>query len=387
MTFLIDRRKALLTGAALLMAGRGTPHAVAQDIPSTPEAGAIKMGIEPWLGYGLWHVAAKKELFKANGLESVEIVNFTTDAEINAALAAGQLQCGNIATHTAMAFAAAGLPIKIVMLLDVSLTADAIITDGSVNSVQELKGKKVAYEEGTTSDILLNYALSQNGMSIEDIEKVPMPAADAGTALIAGQVPMAVTYEPYISLAKAQSDKVKLLYSAGENPGLISDVFIVREEFLAEKPGQIVALLKTWEAALAAYNADPAEGRAIIAEAVGAKPEELATAFDGVKFYSLAENKAQFSGDFLNKVVPEVEAAATKAGLLTKDVDISKLMDSRFIDAATKWGARQIGWRKPPDTSLFPPEPDGENLPLRIHCHCGLRLRRPRISLVGGDRL
>jgi NitT/TauT family transport system substrate-binding protein len=336
MTFLIYRRKALLTGAALLMAGRGTPHAVAQDIPSTPEAGAIKMGIEPWLGYGLWHVAAKKELFKANGLESVEIVNFTTDAEINAALAAGQLQCGNIATHTAMAFAAAGLPIKIVMLLDVSLTADAIITDGSVNSVQELKGKKVAYEEGTTSDILLNYALSQNGMSIEDIEKVPMPAADAGTALIAGQVPMAVTYEPYISLAKAQSDKVKLLYSAGENPGLISDVFIVREEFLAEKPGQIVALLKTWEAALAAYNADPAEGRAIIAEAVGAKPEELATAFDGVKFYSLAENKAQFSGDFLNKVVPEVEAAATKAGLLTKDVDISKLMDSRFIDAATK---------------------------------------------------
>jgi NitT/TauT family transport system substrate-binding protein len=235
-----------------------------------------------------------------------------------------------------MAFAAAGLPIKIVTLLDVSLTADAIITDGSVNSVQELKGKKVAYEEGTTSDILLNYALSQNGMKIEDIEKVPMPAADAGTALIAGQVPVAVTYEPYISLAKAQSDKVKLLYSAGENPGLISDVFIVREEFMAEKPGQIAALLKTWEAALAAYNADTTEGRKIIAEAVGAKPEELATAFEGVKFYSLAENKAQFSGDFLNKVVPEVEAAATKAGLLTKDVDLSKLMDGRFIDAATK---------------------------------------------------
>jgi NitT/TauT family transport system substrate-binding protein len=336
MTIIIDRRNALLAGAALLMAGRRVPRAFAQEIPSSPEPGAIKMGIEPWLGYGLWHIAAKQGLFKANGLESVEIVNFTTDAEINAALAAGQLQCGNIATHTAMAFAAAGLPIKIVALLDVSLTADAIITDGSVNAVQELKGKKVAYEEGTTSDILLNYALSQNSMRIEDIEKVPMPAADAGTALIAGQVPVAVTYEPYISLAKAQSDKVTLVYSAGENPGLISDVFIVRDEFMAEKPGQIAALLKTWEAALSAYNADTTEGRKIIAEAVGAKPEELATAFDGVKYYSLAENKAQFSGDFLNKVVPEVEAAATKAGLLTKDVDISKLMDSRFIDAATK---------------------------------------------------
>lgn len=336
MTVFISRRNALLAGAAVLLAGRTMGRALAQDIPASPEPGAIKMGIEPWLGYGLWHIAAKKDLFKANGLESVEIVNFTTDADINAALAAGQLQCGNIATHTAMAFAAAGLPIKIVALLDVSMTADAIITDGSVNSVPELKGKQVAYEEGTTSDILLNYALSQNGMTITDIEKVPMPAADAGTALIAGRVPVAVTYEPYISLAKAQSDKVKLLYSAGENPGLISDVFIVREEFMAEKPGQIVALLKSWEAALSAYNADPTEGRTIIAEAVGAKPEELATAFEGVKYFSLAENKTQFSGDFLNKVVPEVEAAATKAGLLTKDIDLATLMDGRFIDAATK---------------------------------------------------
>jgi NitT/TauT family transport system substrate-binding protein len=234
-----------------------------------------------------------------------------------------------------MAFAAAGLPIKIAALLDVSMTADAIITAGGVGSVADLKGKQVAFEEGTTSDILLNYALAANGMSIADIEKVPMPAADAGSALLAERVPVAVTYEPYISLAKANSDKVTLLYSAGENPGLISDVFIVRDEFVAEKPGQIVALLKSWQAALDDYKANTEEGRAIIAEAVGAKPEELSTAFDGVVYYSLAENKTQLTGDFLNKVVPEVKAAATKAGLLTQDIDLGQLIDSRFMDAAT----------------------------------------------------
>jgi NitT/TauT family transport system substrate-binding protein len=162
-----------------------------------------------------------------------------------------------------------------------------------------------------------------------------MPAADAGSALIAGRVPVAVTYEPYISLAKAQSDKVKLLYPASENPGLISDVFIVRDEFVSEKPGQIVALLKSWEAALADYRANTAEGRAIISEAVGAKPEELATAFDGVTYYSLAENKTELSGNFVHKVVPAVKAAALKAGVLTQDVDLNALIDSRFMDAAT----------------------------------------------------
>jgi NitT/TauT family transport system substrate-binding protein len=331
-----NRRTVIKGGAAALLASAYGLPAFAEDIPAAPEAGAIKMGIEPWLGYGQWHIAAKKGFFKEAGLGDVEIVNFNTDADINAALAAGQLNCGNIATHTAMNFIAAGLPLKVVALLDVSKTADAMISDGSVTDIKGLKGKQVAYEEGTTSDILLNYALSQNGMTVADIEKVPMPASDAGAALIAGKVPVAVTYEPYLTLAMQQNDKVKMIYSAGENPGLISDVFVVREEFLKEKPGQIVALLKAWDLALADYRKDTAGGRAIISEAVGAKPEELATAFDGVVYYSLAENKTELGGAFSKKVIPEVHAAARKAGILQQDVDLSAAIDSRFVDAAAK---------------------------------------------------
>jgi NitT/TauT family transport system substrate-binding protein len=331
-----NRRDIIRTGAAALMVSAAGRVALGQDIPAAPESGPIKMGIEPWLGYGQWHIAAKKDYFKQVGLESVEIINFNTDADINAALAAGQLQCGNIATHTAMNFIAAGLPLKIVALLDVSKTADAMVSDGSVTDIKGLKGKQVAYEEGTTSDILLNYALSQNGMTIADIQKVPMPASDAGSALIAGKVPVAVTYEPYLTLAMQQNPQVKMIYSAGENPGLISDVFVVREEFLKEKPGQIVALLKAWDLALADYRKDTAGGRAIIAQAVGAKPEELATAFEGVVYYSLAENKTELGGNFSSKVIPEVHAAARTAGILQKDVDLTTAIDSRFVDAATK---------------------------------------------------
>jgi NitT/TauT family transport system substrate-binding protein len=331
-----NRRDILTASLAATALGTMSGAASADDLPMAPEAGDIKMGIEPWLGYGQWHIAAKKELFKQAGLGTVEIVNFNTDADINAALAAGQLNCGNIATHTAMNFIAAGLPIKIVALLDVSKTADAMISDGSVTDIKGLKGKQVAYEEGTTSDILLNYALSQNGMTVADIERVPMPASDAGAALIGGKVPVAVTYEPYLTLAMQQNKAVKMIYSAGENPGLISDVFVVREEFLKEKPGQVVALLKAWDAALADYRKDTIGGRAIISEAVGAKPEELATAFEGVVYYSMAENKTELSGNFTSKVVPEVLKAARTAGIIQKDVDLSQSIDIRFVDAASK---------------------------------------------------
>ncbi|WP_448151325.1 ABC transporter substrate-binding protein [Labrys miyagiensis] len=320
--------------AAIVTASPATVYAADATIPSTPEAGSFKIGIEPWLGYGQWHVAEAKGLFKANGLSDVQIVNFSEDKDINAALASGQLDAANIATHTAMGMVAAGLPVKIVLLLDVSMTADAMIAGKDIASVKDLKGKQVAFEEGTTSDILLKYALSKNGMTVADIEPVPMPAADAGSALIAGRVPVAVTYEPYLTTARAQNKDVKLLFTAGEDPGLISDVLVVRDEVIKSKPGQVLAMIKSWDAALKAYNTNTPDGRSIIAKAVGSSVDDLNTAFDGVRYYSLAENKTALTGDFSTKTFADVEAAAKNAKLLQSDVTPEQMIDPSFVKAA-----------------------------------------------------
>ncbi|WP_425292912.1 ABC transporter substrate-binding protein [Kaistia soli] len=321
--------------AAALIGSLSAAHA-AEPLPTTPEPGSFKLGIEPWLGYGQWHVAAKKGLFAKQGLNDVEIVNFSEDKDINAALASGQLDAANIATHTAIGMVEAGLPVKIVMLLDFSLTADAIVAGEGINSIADLKGKQVAFEEGTTSDILLNYALANNGMTMDDITRVPMPASDAGSALIAGRVPVAVTYEPYISAARAQDKAVKLLYTAGEDPGLISDVFVVRDEVLKSKPGQVVAMLKAWDAALADYRVNTDEDRKIIAEAVGASPDELTTAFDGVTYYSVKEANDALTGSFSSKTFADVLKAAKQAKLVTKDIAPEAIIDPSFAAAAAK---------------------------------------------------
>jgi hypothetical protein len=81
-----NRRQVLRAGAVTLavsaMARSATRSALAQDIPTSPETGAIKMAIEPWLAYGQWQIAAKNGNF-ANGLTLSW--NFTTDADLNAA--------------------------------------------------------------------------------------------------------------------------------------------------------------------------------------------------------------------------------------------------------------------------------------------------------------
>ena len=156
-----------------------------------------------------------------------------------------------------------------------------------------------------------------------------------GGSVLVGAAVVGAAVAVIVVVVVSTASAVVVGAGAGENPGLISDVFVVRDEFLKEKPGQIVALLRAWDAALADYRSDTAGGRAIISEAVGAKPEELATAFDGVVYYSLAENKTEMA-NFTGKVVPEVHKAARTAGILQKDVDLSSAIDPRFVDAATK---------------------------------------------------
>ena len=321
----------LLLAAAIAFSGAAY---AADAIPTTPESGTFKLGIEPWLGYGQWYIADQKGIFTQNGLSDVQIVNFSEDKDINAALASGQLDAANIATHTAMGMVAAGLPVKIVLLLDVSMTADAIIAGKDINSIADLKGKQVAFEEGTTSDILLKYALDKNGMSVADIQPVPMPASDAGGALIAGKVPVAVTYQPYLAAAMAQDKNVKEIFPASNDPGLISDVLVVRDDVLKSKPGQVLAMVKSWGAAVKDYQADTPGGRAIISKAVGDTVENLNSAFDGVKYYSLDENKTALTGDFSTKTFLDVEAAAKKAGLLQSDVTAQQMIDPDFVAAA-----------------------------------------------------
>jgi NitT/TauT family transport system substrate-binding protein len=303
--------------AAFLLAACGTSTA------APAKQTIVRIGTQPWIGYGPWWIAKEKGIFEKYSLQ-VELVDFIEDKEVNAAFASGDMDAANLATHTAIKLYASSLNLKIVLLEDASYQADAILAPGTIMSIADLAGKKVAYEEGTTSDLLLNYALSQNGLSLSDIEPVFMPASDAGSTLIAGQVDVSVTYEPYISTALAENSDLKLLYTAAERPGLISDVLVVRSDL---DPKTVTVLLQVWDEALSFYKSNPDEAKAIIATAVGASPGELQTAFDGVQFYSLEENKAELTGDF-SGTLKDVAEVARSIGLFESVPDLSKIVDT-----------------------------------------------------------
>jgi len=333
-----------LAGATLFTLALAGCSSEPSDSPNTPDNTAgnatetsppppptkVSMAIQPWIGYGAWYIAQDKGFFADNNLE-VSLIDFEADADMLAALAAGQVDSLNVASHGALLMAEQGVAAKIVLLLDASTSADAILTNGTIPGIAGLAGQQVAYEEGATSDLLLNYALSEVGLTIEDITKVPMGAADAGAALIAGQVPAAVTYEPYITEAVAQGSGVVVLFEAGAREGLISDVLMVSDAFAATNPEAVTALIKAWGQAIDFYNANVEEGRAIIAKGVGADPAELVTAFDGVIFFDVADNNSILISQYQNVTLPVVKEVAVTAGLLSGTVEPADVLDASFL--------------------------------------------------------
>ncbi len=328
------KRVLLILAVLLLMLAGCTAVSTPAEAPAASAPTTVRIGTQPWIGYGPWWIAQDQGLFAKYGIEA-ELIDFVTDTEVNAAFASGNMDVANVATHTAIKLYANGVDLKIVLLEDVSNAADAIIAPSAIATVADLAGKTVAYEEGSTSDLLLHYALAANNMKIEDIIAAPMPAADAGAALIAGQVDAAVTYEPYISEAINQNSDIQALYTAAERPGLISDVLAARTQFAEENPAVMRKLLQVWDEAVAFLRENPEAGRAIIAEAVGSAPEELTTAFDGVAFYDLAENQQFLNLESGNAaaVFDDVQTVALEIGLIDAPIDLTRVVEPTYLQA------------------------------------------------------
>jgi len=266
--------------------------------PVQADSAKVKLGVQPWLGYGPWWIAEKNGYFEKRGLD-VKVINFTWDQDMGAALAAGQLDVVAAATNFLISMRNQGLDLQGFILLDASFEADAILSPAAITSIKDLKGKSIAYEYGATSDLLLNYALREHGMSRDDIKSVPMAAADAGLALISGRVDIAVTYEPYISAALREGKDYKRLYTSAERPGLISDLAVAERSYIEKNPETIKALTLAWDDAVTFLNTHPVEGGEIIAAAVGSPMDEFKVAFEGVRVYDLKGNNEAFKGEFL----------------------------------------------------------------------------------------
>ena len=280
------------------LASAFTGLAAVATLWSDARAEPIKIAHAIWAGYGPAFVAQEKGFFAQEGVE-VTMINIDDRDAAFAALADGDVDA---VLNTLDALVRETLESSdryvAVLALDESLGGDGIVAHEDIRSIADLEGRMVGVDaSGTVSEFYLNVLLKEAGLSQDDIEVVALSAEDAGNAFVLGDIDVAVTWEPWLSLARA-AEHGHLLADSSDHPGLIVDVLTSSPSVLEERLPDLKAFARAWAAAVAYVEAHPEQTNRIMAKNVGGwlqDPAVFAEILEGIRFYD-AERYREYFG-------------------------------------------------------------------------------------------
>ena len=267
------------------------------------EAAPMKIGYSDWPGYTVLEVAKQKGWFKEAGVD-VELVWFDYLPSLDA-FAANKIDAVAVVATDALVNGANGAKSKIIALLDYTDGNDMIIGVPGVNSIKDLKGKKIGLEVTLVEHLLLLKALEINGMKQSDIELVNTPTNETPQTLGSGKVAAVAAWYPVSGQALKAVAGSKPLFTSAEAKGLIYDVLAVNPTSYAKHKDDWAKVVGVYYKCVD-YVLDPAtkeDAAKIMAAKVGAEAAEYSKAIPGTHFLNVAEAKAAFKkGDGLDSI-------------------------------------------------------------------------------------
>ncbi len=302
---------------------------------SIPPPIEINMGYSNWSGWWLWEIAKEEHLFEKNGVQ-VNLKWFDNYSESLTALATGNLDANCQTLNDTIPQANKAIYGEVVVLVnDNSAGNDKIIVRGDINTIQDLKGKEVALEEGVVDDFLLTLALEKNGMSRDDVKIVNIETGAAAAAFALGKVDAVGAFPPFW-LTALEREGSKELISSKDFPGAIPDLLVVTQKLIDDNPKAVQGLVNTWFDILDFIEQNPVEAERIIAQRAGVSIEELKLFQSGVKLFNRQDNIEAFTRgnnmkhlNFAAKEISKFLISQFKA--LDKEPNYKKLLNSKFV--------------------------------------------------------
>lgn len=137
----------------------------------------------------------------------------------------------------------------------------------TLQQVADLKGKKVAFQKGSSSHNLLLRALQQAGLSFKDITPVYLTPADARAAFQQGNVDAWAIWDPYYSSVLLQGNSRVLV--DGSKLNLTGSFYLATRSYAEAHGAFIQPVLDTFSAADALTVSQRPQSITLLAQAIG----------------------------------------------------------------------------------------------------------------------
>ena len=200
------------------------------------------------------------ELEKATGYK-INWRMFGGGGDVIKAMASGDVQIGQAGSSPVTLAASQGQDIKLFWILDDIADAEALIArkGSNINSVKDLKGKKVATPFGSTAHYQLMAVLKLDGVDPKGVNVMNLRPPEIAAAWERGDIDATFIWDPVLSKIKSNGKSIASSGSIGKRGYPTFDGMIVNAKWAAENEAFMVALVKALNKADTEYRANKAK--------------------------------------------------------------------------------------------------------------------------------
>lgn len=210
---------------------------------------------------------------------NIKWTKFDSGADVNTAFIAKELDFGALGSSPVARGLSAPLniPYKVAFVLDVAGDNEALVVRNGtgINTIGELRGKRIATPFASTAHYSVLAALSQNGLSANDVQLVDLQPQAILAAWERGDIDAAYTWLPTLDQLRKTGKDLITSRQLAKNGKPTLDLGAVSDEFATAHP-EVVDIWRQQEArALDLIHDDPAAAAKAIAAEIGLSPEEV----------------------------------------------------------------------------------------------------------------
>jgi NitT/TauT family transport system substrate-binding protein len=288
----------------------------------------IVLGMSGWTGFSPLSLAERAGLFHRHGID-VEI-KFVPQANRHLAMAAGEIQALATTVDTQIVYAASGVAVTQVMIIDRSNGGDGIAVRPAIRSFADLRGRTVAVDRaGTTPYFMLAYMLKRNNLTVRDVNLIPLAPQPAAQAFVAGQNDAVVTYEPYLSTVRQMGDQMRILATTTDYP-VVVDTLAFPPEYIQRNPQHVRAVIAGFFDALEMIRREPARSNEIMGSVVRQTGEQFAASARYIHWLNRDENLAYFQNE-MRQFLEYAAQIQLETGVIRAIPDLNQLVNPGFL--------------------------------------------------------
>lgn len=277
---------------------------------------------------GVWPAA--EPLLVAGDLQVLppnrfQIIEITWSSAVVRAFGSGAADVAVVTLDSVLRMREAGQKLKVLKVLCQSAGADAVLARPEIQRLEDLKGKRVAVERSAGSYLLAN-ALESVGMTMSEIEIVPMFQSEMEPALQTGQVEAAVVTDPW--LTKLSHNGMHSLYDSTQLKVPITYLLVASERACMSSREELESLLRVQEELTdILWSGKPFLGMDAVLRRENLNAAELSSCLGRLHPLNKSENAERL------KQLPQM--ALQMEGLMIRNgIIISKPAGGNWIDAS-----------------------------------------------------